>query len=497
VTVRIVVVGAGLGGLSAAAHLVRRGHEITIIERSSIPGGRVGLVAEQGFRLDTGPTLVTMPALLAETFAAAGAELARYVTLEAIDPVSRATFADGSVLRVRHDRQAMTDEIRQFANAREAGAYNEFREWLDELMAVEMPNFVDANYDGVWSLLRRWRAGVELIRRGGLSRLDTKVASFFADARLQRVFSVQTLYAGLAPHDAFALYSIATYMDTIGSVCAPRGGMHSVPVGLARAVAAAGAKIRYDSPVTRILRGGDNAVTGVEVGGSERVVADAVVCNVDLPVAYRTLLGGVDAPRVARRGKFTPSCLLWVAGVAGVAPDGTAHHNIHFGDQFNEAFKSVIKRGVRMSDPSIQVTMASVTDQSLAPSGSSTLSALEPVPNLDGRVDWARDGDRLADDLKRRVAQLGYPTDVVVERVLDPLDWEALGLERGTPFGLSHTARQTGPLRPSNVEARVPGLFFAGASTLPGVGVPMVLLSGRLAARRVEHYAAQTALVRW
>lgn len=201
--------------------------------------------------------------------------------------------------------------------------------------------------------------------------------------------------------------------------------------------------------------------------------------------------------RATRRGSFTPSCLLWVAGVDGVPPANAAHHNLHFGDQWNDAFTAVIKRGVRMSDPSILVSMPSISDPGLAPSGRSTLSAIEPVPNLDGRVDWARDGARLADDLKRRVAQLGYPSDVIVERILDPLDWEALGLERGTPFGLSHTRRQSGPLRPNNVEARVPGLFFAGASTLPGVGVPMVLMSGRLAARRVEHYAAATAVVRW
>ena len=119
------------------------------------------------------------------------------------------------------------------------------------------------------------------------------------------------------------------------------------------------------------------------------------------------------------------------------------------------------------------------------------------MPNLDGRIDWARDGDRLADDLKRRVGQLGYPTDVVVERVIDPLDWESMGLERGTPFSLSHTLRQTGPFRPNNVDARVPGLFFAGSSTLPGVGIPLVLISGKLAAQRVEQYARRTSVVRW
>jgi phytoene desaturase len=494
---RVIVVGAGLGGLSAAAHLIRRGHDVTVLERDSSPGGRAGQLTEGGFRIDTGPTMLTMPDVLADTFAAAGAEMARYLTVEPLDPMYRATFADGSVLHVRHDREEMTEEIRQFASAREAGAFNEFCEWLTEVFALEMPNFIDTNYDGVTTALRRWRVALDLIRNGGMSRLDSKLASFFADERLQRIFSYQSLQAGLAPHDALAVYAVMTYMETVGGVYTTPGGMHAVPKALAQAIVDAGATVRYDTPVTRILRGGDNTVTGVEIAGSVRLVADAVVCNPDLPVAYRTLVGGVDAPRAARRGKYAPSCLLWVAGVRGAPPDGATVHNLHFGDQWQDALKAVIKRGVRMSDPSMLVTMQSLADPSAAPEGCSTLYALEPVPNLDGRINWTRDGERLADDLKRRIGQLGYPTDVVVERVFDPLDWEAIGLERGTPWSLSHTLLQSGPFRPRNVDPRVPGLVFAGSSTVPGVGVPMVLVSGKLAAQRVEAYARQTSIVRW
>jgi phytoene desaturase len=401
------------------------------------------------------------------------------------------------VLHVRHGREAMTEEIRSFANAREAGAFNEFCEWLGELYAVEMPNFIDANFDSVFDLIKPWRAGLELVKLGGFGRLDEKVASFFDDERLRRIFSFQSMYAGLAPHDALALYAVITYMDSVEGVYVPQGGMHEMAAGLARAVTDAGAQIRYEVPVTRILRGGDGAVTGVELADSERLVADAVVCNADLPVAYRTLLGGVEAPRAARRGTYSPSCLLWVAGVRGAPPDNAAHHNIHFGKQWDESFKALIKRGVRMPDPSVLVTLHSLDDPSLAPAGCSSIYALEPVPNLDGKVDWARDGDKFGDELRKRVSELGYPTDVVVERMYDPLDWEALGMERGTPFALAHTFRQTGPFRPNNIDKRVPGLVFTGSSTLPGVGVPMVLVSGKLAAQRVERYARETRVVRW
>ena len=495
---RVVVIGAGLGGLSAAAHIVAGGHEVTVLERGPRAGGRAGVIELDGFRLDTGPTVFTMPEFLADTFRVLYRQMSDYVQIDPVDPMYRAVFADGSELRVRHGREAMTDEIRRFADAREAGAFNEFCEWLTELYELEMPRFIEANFDSPLDLVKPWRAVLDLVRHGAFGALDAKVASFFDDERLRRVFSFQAMYAGLAPREALALYSVITYMDTVAGVFAPRGGMHAVASGLAAAVTDAGASMRYGIEVTRILRNGAGVVTGVELGGDERLVADAVVCNADLPVAYRTMLGGVEAPRVARRGRYSPSCLLWVAGVRGAAPDGAAHHNVHFGSDFDGAFKAVIKGGTRMPDPSTMVSMASISDPTLAPPGCSTIYALEPVPNLDGKLDWARDGARYADDLRRRVGALGYPVDdVVVERVFDPLDWESMGMERGTPFSLSHTFRQTGPFRPGNVDKRVPGLVFTGSSTLPGVGVPMVLISGKLAAQRVDQYARSTAVLKW
>lgn len=494
---RVVVIGAGLGGLSAAAHLSRAGHEVTIVERESIPGGRAGMICEQGFRLDNGPTVLTMPNLLAEAFEAAGADMADHIEVVPVDPMYRAVYADGSTLMVRHGREAMTEEIRSFANATEAEAFGRFCDWLERLYRVEMPHFIDANLDSVLDLVKPWRAGIELLRLGGFGKLDKKVATFFTDQRLQQIFSFQSMYAGLAPYEALALYAVITYMDSVEGVFVPKGGMHQMAAGLAAAVGRAGVTIRYDAPVTRILRGGSGAVSGVEIAGEERVVADAVVCNVDLPVAYRTLLGGVDAPRVARRGKYSPSCVLWIAGVRGTPPPEASHHNIHFGADWTGSFKALISDGVRMPDPSILVTLHSLDDASLAPEGCSSIYVLEPTPNLDGRIDWSAERERITDDLRRRVAALGYPTDVVVERVYDPLDWEAMGMERGTPFALAHTFRQTGPFRPSNVDSRVPGLVFTGSSTLPGVGVPMVLVSGKLAAQRVDRYARDTAIVKW
>jgi phytoene desaturase len=486
--VRTIVVGAGLGGLSAACHLAGRGHEVVVFDREARPGGLAGVVEEAGFRIDSGPTVLTMVDVLERTFGAAGAALEDHVTLRPLDPMYRACFPDGSELRVRHERDAMVKEIRAFAGPREAAAFERFCAWLRELYELEMPHFIARNYDSPVDLTRDPAALVRLVRLGALRRLAPTVARYFTDPRLQRIFSFQSMYAGLSPFEALAIYCVITYMDTVEGVYFPDGGMHEVARGLMRAAEKAGAAFEFSSPVERIARRPEGSVQGVRLASGELVYADAVVCNVDVPVAYRSLLG-LSPPRVARRGRYSPSCIVWLAGVRGRVPSNAAHHNIHFGRTWREAFTALMERGERMPDASILVTSATASDPSLAPDGSTSLFVLEPAPNLDGNVDWDAERPRLRDELVHRVGALGYPVhDVAVERLTDPRDWQAQGLERGTPFALAHRFFQSGPFRPSNVDPRVPGLVFTGMGTVPGVGIPMVLISGRLAADRVDEW---------
>lgn len=486
---KVVVIGAGLGGLSAAAHISASGHDVSVLERESIPGGRAGVIRSDGFTLDNGPTVLTMPDLLEQVFQAAGAEMADFVAIKPVDPMYRAVYADGSTLFIRHGREAMTEEIRRFSNAGEAEAFGRFCDWLQRLYDAEMTSFIETNYDSPLDLVKPWRDGLTLLRLGGFGRLAKKVASFFDDERLQRIFSFQSMYAGLAPYEALALYAVITYMDSVEGVYVPDGGMHQMAAGLAAAVEKAGVDIRYSTPVQSIARASDGSVRGV-IANDSLVEADAVVANPDLPVAYRELVGEeVRAPRAARTGTYSPSCLLWVAGVQGLPPTEAAHHNIHFGKDWDGSFRALIDDGIRMPDPSLLVTLHSLDDPTLAPDGCSSIYVLEPVPNLSGQIDWSRERDRIVESMRSRVLGLGYPTDVVVERIYDPADWERLGMEQGTPFALAHTFFQTGPFRPNNVDKRIPGLVFTGSSTLPGVGVPMVLVSGKLAAERVDEFA--------
>jgi phytoene desaturase len=483
----VIVVGAGLGGLSAACRLAGAGYEVTVLESGDRPGGRAGRVEMDGYAFDTGPTVLTMVDLVRSCFESAGVEMDELLDLQPVDPAYRACFADGTELRVRRGRDAMRDEIRDVCGDRDARSFDSFCDWLTRLYDLEMPNFIARNYDSPLDLARPLGPALALLRLRGFRRLTTVVNDWFDDERLRRIFSFQSMYAGLAPYEALAIYGVITYMDTVAGVYVPRGGMHALPVALAEAAVKAGADIRYGCRVERITRrdGDAGPVTGVQLATGETLRADRVVCNADLPVAYRELLPGLTAPRVARRGAYSPSCVVWHAGVRGPLPSGTDHHNIHFGRQWDESFRALMRDGRPMPDPSVLVTVPTRTDPSLAPGGRNVLYALEPMPNLDGCVDWARHRDRARDRLVATVSALGYPIDAEVEMFVDPDDWRRAGMERGTPFALAHRFFQTGPFRPSNVDDRVPGLVFVGSGTQPGVGIPMVLVSGQLAAQRV------------
>jgi phytoene desaturase len=486
---RVVVIGAGLSGLAAACHLLGRGFDVTVVERSDGPGGRSGQLTRDGFTFDTGPTVLTMRDLVAEALRAVDTEISEVLPMHRLDPAYRARFADGSTILVRSGHEAMRQEIADTCGSVDAAAFDGFVDWLRKLYMIEMPHFIDRNYNSPLDLLSSPRAAAQLVRLGAFGRLGSAVRKRFRDPRLQKLFSFQAMYAGLAPDSALALYAVITYMDSIEGVWFPVGGMHAVPAAMAAAAEKAGASFRYSETATAILRRSDNgAVAGVELASGERLSADAVVCTLDLPVAYQQLLPDLKPPRAATDGDFSPSAVVWHVGVRGTPDPVIAHHNIHFGAQWGEAFDALMKRGRLMPDPSRLVTVPSVDDPTFAPPGCSTLFVLEPVPNLTGRVDWRSETPRMRDRLHAFISEQGYPDDVVTEQIITPLDWQDQGMQAGTPFALAHTFAQTGPFRPANVERKLPGLVFAGSGTVPGVGVPMVLISGKLAATRIADY---------
>ncbi|HET6707881.1 phytoene desaturase family protein, partial [Amycolatopsis sp.] len=275
---RVVVVGAGLAGLAAALHLAGRGRDVTVLERDLGPGGRAGRVERHGYLLDTGPTVLTMPSILRDTFAAVGAELTAELPLARLDPAYVAQFADGSTLPVHTDAAAMTDAVRDFAGPAEAAGYVRLRDWLTRLYRAEFGRFVDANIDSPLGMLRPELA--RLVALGGFRRLDNQVGRFLRDERLKRVFTFQALYAGESPMRALALYAVISYMDTVGGVYFPPGGVAALPRALARVAAGAGVEFGYRDAVSELERAGSR-VTAVRTAAGARHACDAVVLTTE------------------------------------------------------------------------------------------------------------------------------------------------------------------------------------------------------------------------
>ncbi|TAK71093.1 MAG: phytoene desaturase [Actinomycetota bacterium] len=479
-TDRVVIVGAGLGGLSAALRLAGAGRQVTVLERSSVPGGRAGLWAPGGYRIDTGPTVLTMPDLIADAFACVGEELTDWLDLRPVDPLYRAFFADGTQLDVYTDLDAMAEQVATVISPDEAAGYRRYVAFLHRLYRLEMDAFIDRNVDSPWDLLRPQLA--PLVAAGGFRRLAGKVAQYLKDPRTQRIMSFQSMYAGLSPYDAAALYAVIAYMDSVAGVYFPVGGMHAVGEAMAAAATRHGVDIRYDTEVVRVESRSGRAVA-VHTAAGERVPLDVIVLNADLPVAYRDLLG--HTPARVRRLRYSPSCVLLLAGSTATY-SRTAHHNLHFGRQWRGVFDDVIKRGRLMADPSFLVSNPTRSDPALAPAGHQIYYVLAPAPNLDADIDWAATGPRYREELLAVLEARGYVgfgDAIDVERTVTPWDWERQGFERGTPFAAAHTFWQTGPFRPPNLWGD--NVVLAGSGTVPGVGVPMVVISGRLAAERI------------
>ncbi|SDJ14196.1 phytoene desaturase [Frankineae bacterium MT45] len=482
----VVIVGAGLGGLSAALHLAGAGREVTVLERADGPGGRAGVLHHSGYTFDTGPSVLTMPELISDAFAAVGENLSDWLTLTRLDPAYRARFHDGSTIDVLSDPQRMADLIGDLCSATDATGYLRYVDFLRRLYRIELPNFIDRDVSTLRSLVNPGM--FELLRLGGMGRLAPKVGRFMRDERLQRLFTFQALYAGVAPAQALALYAVISFMDSVNGVYAPTGGMHALPYAMAAAAAKHGVTLRYDTEVERIETHSGRA-SAVHTSGGERIAASTVLINADLPQAYQSLLT-TTPPRRLARVRYSPSCVVLHVGTRTPPPPDTTHHVISFGAAWERTFDEIINRGQLMSDPSILVSTPSLSDPSLAPPGRHTHFVLFPTPNLQqaAPLRW----DELSASYREQMIQTleergftGFGSGIEVSHLVTPADWQRQGLAYGTPFAAAHTFAQTGPFRSQMQAPGLENVLFCGSNTQPGVGVPMVLISGKLAAARI------------
>jgi phytoene desaturase len=478
----VVVVGAGLAGLSAALRLAGAGRKVTVLERESVPGGRNGLLNKDGYAFDTGPSVLTMPSLINDAFNCVGEDMKDWLELTPLTPLYRAFYADGSQLDVHANTDEMEAEIAKHISSTEAAGYRRYVDFVTKLYKYEMNDFIDRNIDSPLNLLTPNLA--RLIALGGFRRLSPKVNQFMKDPRLQKVYSFQAMYAGVSPQQALAIYAVIAYMDSVNGVFFPKGGMHAVPRALAAAAEKHGVVFKYNTTVTNVEVSNGRAKAVITESG-ERYECDAVILNPDLPVAYRELLG--KSPVSIKRLKYSPSCVTLLIG-SSKKYDFAAHHNIHFGHSWDGVFDELIKKKQLMSDPSILVTIPTHDDPNLAPPGKHSYYVLFPTPNLDSNIDWTKQAGPYREQMIKTIEERGYSgfgDSIETEVMTTPLDWKNQGMEMGAPFASAHTFFQTGPFRPRNMAQGIENVVFAGSGTQPGVGVPMVLISGRLAAERI------------
>lgn len=486
-TDHVVVVGAGMAGLSAALHLAGRGRMVTVVERDTVSGGRIGRADVGGYRLDTGPTVLTMPGLIDEVFAAVGERMENRLSLVPVEPAYRAHFADGRWLEAHTDPERMAAAVADFAGAAQAAGYLRLRDWLTRLYRAEFDRFIAANFDSPLSMLTP--ALARLAALGGFRRWDRAVAHHITDPDLRRLFTFQSLYAGVPPARAMAAYAVIAYMDTIGGVYFPCGGMRALPDALTTAATDAGVRIRYGSTVTDLDRVGSR-VRAVVTDAGERISCDAIVLTAELPDTYRLL-----SHRSRRPLHLTAAPSAVVLHVGCATASELAHHSLLFGRAWDEAFRDITTHGRVMSDPSLLVTRPTAGDPALAPSGRDLLYVLAPVPNLARKpINWDRFAPSYAAEILATVRDRlpNALSDAELLQVTTPADWARQGMLAGSPFALAHTFAQTGPFRPANMIRGIDNAVLAGGSTVPGVGIPPVLISGRLAADRITGPTSRT-----
>ncbi len=486
----VLVIGAGLGGLAAAVRLSRRGYHVTVLERHGYPGGRCGVWESEGFRFDTGPTLLLMVEYLRAVFEEAGRRTEDYLQLVQLDPNYRIHYADGTTLDVTSRLNAMLEGVERV----EPGAGPGFLRFLSEtarLYRIGLDRFVDRNVHRRRDFFSLRNAGL-LLRARGMERLQRMVGRHFRSEKLRQTFSFQSLYLGLSPFESPAIYGLLPYAEVAGGLYFPMGGMHAIPRALAKLATELGATIRYGADVVRLERE-TGRVTAVVLADGQRIGADLVLANADLPYVYATLLGephpGID------RYDFSCSAFLMYLGVGRRYPD-LPHHTLVVPGDLRAACEDVFSNARVPADPPFYVCNPNKTDPSLAPPGCENIYLLVPVPSrAPGReVDWTVEGPRLEHAMLDRLERLGLPQlrrHIVTRRTFTPLDFcRSLSATRGEAFGLAHGIEQVGWFRPHNRHPSYRNLYFVGQSTHPGCGVPMVLISSRLVVERIAEEQA-------
>ena len=486
---KIVVIGSGFGGLSAAIRLQAQGHAVTLLEKLDKPGGRAYVFKQDGFTFDAGPTIITAPWLINELFALAGKRTEEYVQLTRLDPFYNIRFEDGSVFRYNANRAELNAQVSAFSNGRDVEGYAKFLKGTEAIFEAGMA-LLDQPFLTVGSMLK---VLPDLVRLRADRSVAQYVDKFFTDDRLKQVFSFHPLLVGGNPFRSSAIYALIHTLEQQWGVWFAMGGTGALVQALAQLFAEMGGVMRLNCEVTAIdVDAASKRATGVRPAGGEAITADIVVCNQDVAQANRTLLPAAVRQHAtnAKIGKLRFSMSLFVIyfGTDKQYPD-TAHHEILMGPRYRELLEDIFERKILADDFSLYLHRPTATDPSLAPPGHDCWYVLSPVPHLGANVDWERVSQRYRDRIMQYLEDRylpGLQSHIVSERRIDPRYFEGtLNSYLGSAFGPEPTLLQSAYMRPHNQSEDVPNLYFCGAGTHPGAGLPGVIASGKIVANLI------------
>lgn len=482
---RVIIIGAGPGGLATAMLLAKAGLEVTVIESQACVGGRTSPIEGDGYRFDLGPTFFLYPQILEEIFTAVGRDLHREVPMKKLDPQYRLIFGAGGELLCSSDMERMVAEIAKLAPA-DAPQFRRFMAY-NRVKLEKFAPCLQAPFSG-WTSLLQMRLLAVLPYLKPWKSLHAELAGYFRDPRLQLAFTFQSKYLGMSPFQCPSLFSILSFLEYEYGIWHPIGGCNALTRGMARVVTELGATIRLSEPVEEILFEGRRTVGVRTATGEQR--ADAVVVNADFGQAMTTLVPGrlrrrwTDAT-IARK-RFSCSTFMLYLGIEG-RYDQLMHHNIYMAQNYRQNLDEIENQHVLTEDPSFYVENPCRTDETMAPPGHSALYVLVPVSHQHPNIDWSKERDRYRQVVLRQLAKIGLgdiEQRIRFERVVTPVEWEnKFGIYKGATFNLAHNLGQMLHLRPRNRFEEFDRMYLVGGGTHPGSGLPVIFESARISAR--------------
>ena len=498
------VVGGGLGGLAAACVLGARGHRVILFEKNEWVGGKAAVLEEEGFRFDMGPTILTVPAVLRRIFAEAGRDLDAALDLRRLDPQWRCFFDDGAVLDLTEDTAAMVANLDSFAPGNSEG-YRDFLRMSDGLHSVSERFFFWRSVEDIRDTLD-FKKNMDLatlrdvmsLRMG--SSVAKEIRKRVPDARVAQMLDHFVQYVGSSPYNSPAVLCSIGHMQTDGGVWYPMGGTRAVPVALAKLAEDLGVEIRTSTGIRRIVsdRG---AVSAVETEAGETVPLSALVSNMDSVRTYRELVGGEPARSFGKRWKREPACsgiVLYLGLDRGY--DHLMHHDFVFSRDPEEEFDWIYRKGEPAPDPTCYIAATARTEPGVAPPGGEALYVLVHTPYLRPHHDWSEMLPKYRKVILEKLARCAGMPDlesrIVFERTLTPADiHERYRVLNGAIYGLASHGKFFGAFKPGNRSRDLAGLYLAGGAAHPGPGMPMVLMSGWIAADSLDRDRTSNTLL--